>query len=518
MNAPRKDHQSALTDSSGLADAEALFAMSPAEERFERWRRTTGLFAGPLVFAAVWALPTPALTVPAHRLAAVASLVVVWWMTEPVPLAATALIGASLMVVCGVASAADAFAPFANPTIFLFVGSFIIGQAATEHGLDRRLAFSILSGKAVQGSLVRVALTMAGLTMVLSAWMSNTATTAMMLPVAVGVLRATGVLGHGRGRTAASIFMLSIAYAASIGGIMTPVGTPPNLIGLGLLERIAHVRINFVTWMIVAIPISVVASSVLFALTAHRVGAAVRDSGRKRLSAIEPPKGSWTAGQRNCAAAFGMAIVAWVLPGAMALVVPDAPVTKWLATHVHESVVAVLAASSLFLLPVNFSERRFTIDWKTASRIDWGTILLFGGGLALGDQMFSSGLAGVMGRALVAASGAETVWGITAMAIVTSILLTEITSNTAATNMLVPVILSVAMAAGVNPVPPALGVTLGASMAFVLPVSTPPNAIVYGSGMVPILTMAKAGIVMDTIAFFVILGGLRLLCPLVGLA
>ena len=518
MSVHRQGTPPPLTDSSGVAEAEAMFALSPAEERFERLRRTAGLFAGPVVFAIMWALPTPALSVEAHRLAAIASLVVVWWMTEPVPLPATALVGAALMVVCGVASAAEAFAPFANPTIFLFIGAFIIGQAATEHGLDRRLAFSLLSARAVQGSLVRVALTVAALTAAISAWMSNTATTAMMLPVAMGALRATGVLGQGRGRDAASIFLLSIAYAASIGGIMTPVGTPPNLIGIGLLERIAHVKINFVTWMIVAIPIAVVASAVLFALTGRRVAAAVRASGHGTLSAIEPPKGQWTAGQRNCALAFSLAIVAWVFPGAMGLVAPAAPLTKWLAGHVHESVVAVLAASLLFVLPIDFAARRFTIDWKSAARIDWGTILLFGGGLALGDQMFSTGLAGVVGRALVAASGAETLWGITAMAIVTAILLTEITSNTAATNMLVPVILSIAMAAGVNPVPPAIGVTLGASMAFVLPVSTPPNAIVYGSGMVPILTMVKTGIILDVICFFIILVGLRILCPLVGLA
>lgn len=507
-----------LTDSSGVTEAETLFAVSPAEVRFERVRRTVGLFAGPLIFAAVWGLPAPALSVPAHRLAAITSLIVIWWMTEPVPLPATALIGASLMVVCGVTSASDAFAPFANPTIFLFVGSFIIGQAATEHGLDRRLALSFLSLRAMQGSLVRVALTMAALTTVISAWMSNTATTAMMLPVAVGALRATGVLAHGRGRNAASIFLLSIAYAASIGGIMTPVGTPPNLIGIALIERIAQVRINFVTWMILAIPIAATTAAALFVLTARRVDAAVRRSAHSRLATIEPPKGHWTVGQCNSAFALALAIVAWVLPGAAALLAPEAALTRLLARHVHESVVAVLAASLLFLLPVDFSARRFTIDWKTAARIDWGTLLLFGGGLALGDQMFKTGLADVIGRTLVAASGAQTLWGITAMAIMVSMLLTEVTSNTAATNMLVPVVLSIAMAADVNPVPPAIGATMGASMAFVLPVSTPPNAIVYGSGMVPILTMARTGLLMDVLAFFVILIGLRVLCPLVGLA
>jgi sodium-dependent dicarboxylate transporter 2/3/5 len=514
----RRVKTEALTDSSGPADAEVLLALSPAEARFERVRRTFGLFAGPAVFAALWTLPLPELTVPAHRLAAIAALVVTWWMTEPVPLPVTALVGAALMVVCGVASAQDAFAPFANPTIFLFVGSFIIGQAASEHGLDRRLAFSLLSLPAVRGSLVRVALALAALTLAISAWMSNTATTAMMLPVAVGALRAAGVTGARGGRGVAAPLLLSIAYAASVGGIMTPVGSPPNLIGLGLLDRLAHVHVNFVTWMMVAIPISLVIAAVLFALTGRRIARQGHTMDPAALDGIARPTGPWSRGQRNCAIAFALAVTGWILPGIAGLAWPEAAFSKSLARYLPESVVAILAASVLFVLPVDFAARRFTLEWRHAARIDWGTILLFGGGLALGDQMFATGLAAHVGRALVAVSGADSLWTMTAMATATAILLTEVTSNTAATSMLVPVILSIAQAAGVDPVPPALGVTLGASMAFLLPVSTPPNAIVYGSGLVPILTMVRTGFLMDVIAWLVIVAGLRLLCPLVGLA
>jgi sodium-dependent dicarboxylate transporter 2/3/5 len=179
-------------------------------------------------------------------------------------------------------------------------------------------------------------------------------------------------------------------------------------------------------------------------------------------------------------------------------------------------VVAIVAASLLFLLPTNWSARRFTLGWGQASHIDWGTILLFGAGLSLGHQMFETGLARHLGDTLAAATGAESLWGVTALALVLGILLTEITSNTAATNMLVPVVISIAQASGVNPVPPALGAALGATMAFMLPISTPPNAIMYGTGHVRLGDMIKFGVLLDIVGFFIGFAGLRVLCPLFG--
>ena len=205
---------------------------------------------------------------------------------------------------------------------------------------------------------------------------------------------------------------------------------------------------------------------------------------------------------RRALAAFGLGDLLWV---------------KTLAGRLDEAVVAIVAASLLFVLPVNWRERRFTISWSEASKIDWGTILLFGGGLSLGRLMFVTGLAEHVGRTVVAWSGVETLWGVTAMAAALGILLTEITSNTAATNMLVPVVISIAQANGVSPVPPALAACLGASMAFMLPISTPPNAIVYGSGLVPITAMLRFGMLLDGLAFVIIVAGLRVLAPLLGL-
>ena len=499
---------------------EAGTVVSDSEARFDRARRTLGLWLGPAAFVLFWFLPLTTLTPPAHRLSSVVSLVVIWWVTEAIPIPATALVGAALTVVCGVTSATEAFAPFASPTIFLFIGSFIIGQAVSTHQLDRRLALSLLSLNLVRGSIGRIRVAMGLLCMAISAWMSNTATTAMMLPVAMGVLTAVGVANRGGSRSYAVGFLLTVAYAASIGGIITPVGTPPNLITLGLLDKLAGVKINFLTWMLLMTPMALALGAVMLIAGARLFPAPADSSSGKPidLGRAERRMGAWTSGQRNCAIAFGVAVVLWVTPGALAAFGLGAlPWVKTLTGRLDEAVVAVVAASLLFVLPVNWRERRFTIGWNEASKIDWGTILLFGGGLSLGRLMFVTGLAEHIGHTIVAWSGVETLWGVTAMAAALGILLTEITSNTAATNMLVPVVISIAQANEVNPVVPALAVCLGASMAFMLPISTPPNAIVYGSGLVPITAMLRFGIVLDVLAFVIIVAGLRVLAPLLGL-
>jgi sodium-dependent dicarboxylate transporter 2/3/5 len=213
-----------------------------------------------------------------------------------------------------------------------------------------------------------------------------------------------------------------------------------------------------------------------------------------------------------------VAVSLWVAPGIVATVQgPQAPLYKFCERHIPEGVASLVAALLLFLLPIDLPKRRFTLSWPDAARIDWGTILLFGGGLSLGALMFTTGLADSFGRGLIAVSGVDSVWGLTAIAIGSAILFTEMTSNTASASMLVPVVIALARTLEVSPVPPTIGVCLGASMAFMLPVSTPSNAIVYGSGRVPITKMIRSGILLDVTSFFVILAGLRLLCPVLGL-
>jgi sodium-dependent dicarboxylate transporter 2/3/5 len=269
-----------------------------------------------------------------------------------------------------------------------------------------------------------------------------------------------------------------------------------------------------------ALPITLVMFLVLFVLVL-----VLHPPETKRLSGIREyiqerrqRLGSWTRGQKNSLVAFGLAVTFWILPGAVAVLGEGlSSYGRFLHSHLPESIVALVAACSLFFLPVNWKKREFTLSWRQAARIDWGTIILFGGGLALGSLMFSTGLAEVLGSSLMGVTGASSQWGLTLLAIFLGILMSETTSNTASANMVIPVVIAIAGSSGINPLPPALGACLGASFGFMLPVSTPPNAIVYSSGRIPITKMIKTGVFFDLAGLVIIWVGLRILCPLLGL-
>lgn len=492
--------------------------ISETEARFERLRATIGLFLGPIAFLLILWFPF-SLEREAHHLAAILAWVVVYWVTEAIPLPATALLGPLLCVLLGVTDAKTAFAPFANPIIFLFIGSFLIAQAMMVHGLDRRVALALLSQPWVSATPFRLMMVTGGFTAALSMWISNTAATAIVFPIAVGLLHgaASATGGYATG------LMLMVAYGASVGGIGTLIGTPPNLIGVGLIREQIGVKISFADWVAFGLPLMVVMLVVLVPLLywLHRPSRDVADrflggpvDGPPRLG----PQGPWSAGERNTAIAFGVAVTLWLFPALLAATVgSDSPAARWHDRHLPEAAVALLAALLLFVLPVKWSERSFTITWRDAVTIDWGTILLFGGGLSLGDLMFKTQLSNVLGSGLAEALAVDSLWAITAFAIALAIVMSELTSNTASATMIIPVVIAIANAAGVSPIPPALGACLGASYGFMLPISTPPNAIVYGSGLVPIMRMVRAGLLFDLAGFAVIWAGLRLLCPLLGL-
>ncbi len=508
---------------------EAKETLSAGEERFELWRNTIGLFLGPLIGLIIYLVPMPALNPTAHILAAILSWIVVWWICEPVPIPISALLGAVLCVLFGVASAKVAFAPFADPIIYLFLGSFILAEAMAIHGLDKRFAYAIMSMKFVGNSTARILIAYGFICAFLSMWISNTAATAMMFPIGLGIIYAMGgIVAEQTGKDIdptklrfGTGMMLMAAYAASTGGIGTPVGTPPNLIGIAMIENYCHVKIPFFQWMVICIPILILLFVVLFFLLyfLHKPEVANIEGSQEYVKRERAKLGKWKPGEKNAVIAFGITIALWIIPGILAVMYgSDAPISKAYAKLMPEGVAALIGAALLFLLPVNWKEREFTISWKQAAKIDWGTLLLFGGGITLGNLMFSTKLAEIIGTGLLQLSGATSLWGITLGAIFIAILVSETSSNTASANMVVPVMIALAMAAGVNPIPPAIGATLGASWGFMLPVSTPPNAIVYGSGMVPITKMIRAGIGYDIIGGIVIWVGLRIMLPLVGLA
>ena len=511
-------------------------ALSPAEEAFERWRRVAGAVLAPLAFFVTLYLTQGHLTPEGRTLSAVLTSVAVLWVTETLPLPVTALLGATLSIVLGVAQAKTVLAYFADPIVFLFIGSFMLARAMTLHGLDRRIALGVLSVPWVGDHPARVLAGMGLVTGFISMWVSNTATTAMMLPIALGVLGALHQVRVVGGEAAgpmdarswpfATGMMLMIAYSASIGGMGTPVGTPPNLIGIGLIRRTLGVEITFFRWMALALPMVLVMGAVLFVLlyALHPVPAAANPGGARSalsnyLTTEKRRLGRWTRGEVNTLIAFAVAVTLWVLPGVLSLPMfpANSAPARWFAARMPESAAALVAAILLFVLPVNVRKAEFTLTWAEAVRIDWGTILLFGGGLSLGTLMFDTGVARALGESITARTGASSLWTLTALSTAIAIVLSEATSNTAAANMVIPVVIALSQSAGVSPLPPALGACLGASYGFMLPVSTPPNAIAYGTGLVPIPRMIRAGIVFDVIGFVIIVVGLRLLCPMLGL-
>lgn len=495
----------------------------PANHRLS----TTGFVLGPIVAAAVWLAPL-AVSPEAHALAGILAWVVIFWITEPIPIPATALLAPVAAVTLGVGGVKEVFAPFAHPIIFLFIGSFLIAEAMIVHGLDRRIAYWVLTRRAIGESPARILFAVGLLSAGLSLWVSNTATTAMMLPIATGILGAlSGVRGTNSDQSVSpnagrygTGLMLMVAYAASVGGLGTLIGTPPNLIGKGLIADQLGVDIGFAQWMQFGVPIVIVTFAALFVLlyALHPPDFGSLTGVAKFLANQRASLGPMRRGERNAAIAFGAAVTLWLAPAASILAGgADSEFAAWYDHHVPEAVVALIAASLLFVLPVDWPSRQFTLSWEEAERIDWGTILLFGSGLALGELMFKTGLSEAIGRSAAQWLGADSLWTLTAFAIALGIVLSELTSNTASATMVIPVVIAIAQGAGVSPLPPALGACLGASFGFMLPISTPPNAIVYGSGLIPIQQMIRAGVLLDLVGFAVIWTGLRILCPLLGL-
>jgi len=295
--------------------------------------------------------------------------------------------------------------------------------------------------------------------------------------------------------------MLMTSYGSLRGGMATPVGTPPNLIAIGMLDQQLGIRITFVEWMLVAVPVTVVLMGVVFGYLnwVGRTGTQEIPGADRIIAERRRALGPWKPGERNAVIAFGVTVSLWIIPGLLPLLLgPDHPVAEAVLASVPEAVAALVGVAVLFLLPVSKTQRS-TITWKEAAQIDWGTILLFGGGLALGTLSASTGLALVVGEGITGLVPAERV-ALTFAAALFTVLLSETMSNTAATNISVPIVISIAQAAGVDPVVPVVAAGLSASVAAMLPVSTPPNAIVYASGKIPITSMIKYGILMDVVA------------------
>jgi len=500
---------------------EAVETYSPAEQQFNQRRKTIGLFVAPLLFLLMLALPMDTLTPQAHRLAAILVLVVALWVSEALPLAVSALLGPLLAIVLQVAPASKALASFADPIIFLFIGSFILAEAMYAHGLDRRIAFNALSSPLIGRSAGRLLVVFGGVSVFLSMWISNTATAAMMFPIGLSIvshLSALPIAKHPRFRRFATTLMLITAFGASIGGMATPIGTPPNLIGVGMLRELVGAPISFFRWMMLGLPISMALYAVLATgfwiagARGIRLPEDTADLVRRELGQLGP----LTRGERNVIVAFLLTVFLWVFPGLLAIAgLRESPLGRAYESSMPEAAAALTGAILLFVLPVSWRQRRFTMSWAEAVRIDWGTIFLFGGGLALGSLAFSTGLAASIGEAVTAWLPSSHPLLFTILFTCFAAALSEMTSNTASASMVVPIAIAVSRAAGISPIEPALGATFGASICYMLPVSTPPNAIAYSSGHVPIGTMIRYGVGLSVAACLIVITTVTLLGSLV---
>ena len=510
--------------------------LSPAEERFERRRRTVGLFLGPLLFALVLLIPFD-LEPNQHRLAAILALVVAWWVTEAIPIPVTALVGVALVALLEATppptedeAATDiVFGTFADDTVFLFIGSFILAEAMVVHGLHRRLAYRVLSLKSVGGSTYRIILAFGLIGALTSPVMSNTAGAAMMLPIALGVMGVVGGMvasqAEGEQRVEKLRFgaalMLVITYGITVGGLLLPIGSPPNLIGRDLLESETGEPITFLEWFAMALPIVIVMFIAVIVIVLLMNRPEIKQvKGVEEYVAEERRKlGPLSRGEKNTLLVLAFALIGWFLPGVVGVFAgDDSDAYAQVSEAANEGTVALIAVALLFLLPVDWKQRKFTINWNQAARIDWGTILLFGGGIVLGAMLSETGLAERIGTSISDALGVSDVFGITVVVVVIAVLISETTSNTASAAIVVPIAISIAAAADVNPTIPALAAIFAANYGFMLPVSTPPNAIVYSSGLLPITRMIKAGFVFDIIGAVLCIAGVIVMANLVGLA
>ncbi len=473
-------------------------------------RQRVGLFLGPAAFMLILLMPVPdSLAQEAWAVVGVALFMAIWWVTEAIPIPATALLPIVVFPILKVGSVAEATRPFANPLIYLFMGGFILALAMEKTSLHRRIALNIVSRVGTRPSSIILGFMLAAA--FLSMWVSNTATAMMMLPIALSVISLVEdekALKTGHLNSQFSLVMLlCLAYACNIGGIGTLIGTPPNALMAAYMLDNHDVEIGFAQWMMIGIPIVVVTLPVVF-FVLTRVVFPLRlkeiPGGAEMIAKELQKAGAMSRSEKMVGIVFGITAILWV----------TRPMLETYIPNLSDTGIAIFAAIVMFLLPVDFKKGVFVLRWEDAKKLPWEVLILFGGGLSLAAAITNTGLAEWIGMSLGGLDRLPTIVLIMSSLLVI-IFLTEITSNTATAAAFLPVLASVAIAMGKDPLFLVIPAAVGASCAFMLPVATPPNAIVYGSGLISIPEMARAGFIFNILMVFIITGMMYLLLGLV---
>ena len=471
-------------------------------------RQKVGLVLGPLLFVIMLVAPAPGGMEPAaQKMAAVAFLMATWWMTEAIPIPATSLIPIALFPLMGIMHTKKAAAPYASHLIFLFMGGFIIALAMQRWNLHRRIAMNIVKvvgfspGRLIFGFMVATA--------VLSAFVSNTATTVMMMPIGLAIITHVITEGRKEGLDKDIDFspekfafglnlMLGIAYAASIGGVATLIGTPPNTVLAGYLMKTYGYEITFAGWMKVGVPLVAIFLPLCW-LWLTRVANPMKlqrvPGGRDLIDTELKNMGGMSAGERWTSLVFGLTALGWIFRTKLSFLFADPKL-------ITDATIAMSGALLLFLIPINLKKNVFVMDWTWASKMPWGVLILFGGGLSMAGGFKVTNLAAWIGQQVGLLDNAPIIVLVIAVATLI-IFLTELTSNTATAAMVMPILSAVAIGLGESPLLLVIPAAIAASCAFMLPVATPPNAIVFGSGYVTIPQMVKSGFGLNVIGIII---------------
>jgi sodium-dependent dicarboxylate transporter 2/3/5 len=477
-------------------------------------RSQVGLFLGPALFLAFLLLPSPeGMSAQGMHVAAVAALMAVWWLSEAIPIPATALLPVALFPLLDVMGGSDVTRSYANHLIYLFMGGFLIAVTMQKWNLHHRIALHTIRMVGVTPDRIMLGFMLASA--FLSMWISNTATTMMMMTIGVAVLEEIGADirqagGEADTRPGRFIFgtalMLGIGYAASIGGVATLIGTPPNAIFAGVVEKTYGYTISFTEWMAFGLPLSLVMLGITwFYLTriVFRSEIAQVPGGKSTITRQLAELGPMTREEKLVAAVFAGVAMLWILRG---LLKPDG------LENVEDSTIAILGALLLFVIPVNLKKRQFLLDWQTAVTIPWDIIVLFGGGFALAQGFSESGLTSWLAGQLSVLQGVS--MAVIIMAVVLLVIyLTELTSNTATASLILPVMGALASAIGVHPFGLMVAAVVAASLAFMLPVATPPNAIIFSSRYVTMMQMFRAGAWLNLVGVALVSGFVYFLLP-----
>lgn len=458
-------------------------------------KNNLGLIFGLLVFIIILLLPEPeSMDIVTWQTAAVALLMAILWITEALPLYVTALLPIIFFPLLGISSVKDAASPFAHPLIFLFLGGFLLAQGIQKWGLHKRIALKIIDvigispKRIIAGFMIGSAL--------LSMWISNTATALMMLPIGLSVISVivtTKSLTLEEQNKFSIALLLSIAYSCSIGGVATLIGTPPNALMVAFMKENYQINISFAEWMLIGIPFTIISLPIAYLVLTKLLFPVLSnlDLNKNIISDEISKLGRISREERIIEIVFFITAILWIFRPLISSYLPG----------LSDSSIAIFGALLLFIIPS--SKKEYILEWKDAEKISWGILILFGGGLSLAQGISNSGLSDWIANIILSSSNMP-LWFLTILLITGIIFLTELTSNLATIAAFLPIIASIGVGMEINPLQLVIPATLAASCAFMLPVATPPNAIIFSSNMITIKNMTRAGIVLNLIFVIII--------------